>query len=106
MWRQRLRWLKGGHLFLLGPDSVFFKKQPHMSFYQKSIYWLCPIAHFVQFWAEPVLFTLPCASWLSQSAAWHLHVICWLACCSRLCPCAGLTKAGWVVCCAHGHAGK
>ena len=51
MWRQRLRWLKGAHLFLLGKDSVFFKKQPHMSFYQKSLYWLCPVAHFVQFWA-------------------------------------------------------
>jgi hypothetical protein len=59
MWRQRLRWLKGGHLFLIGPDSVFFKKQKHMSFYQKSLYWLCPVAHFLLVWAEPILFTLP-----------------------------------------------
>ena len=59
MWRQRLRWLKGGHLFILGEDSLFFKKQPHMNFYGKSLYWLCPIAHLIQFFAEPVLFTLP-----------------------------------------------
>ena len=48
MWRQRLRWLKGGHLFILAPNSVFFRKQPHMSFYQKALYWLCPVAHFIQ----------------------------------------------------------
>lgn len=59
MWRQRLRWLKGGHLFILAPGSVFFDKQPHMSLYQKALYWLCPIAHFVQFFFEPVIFTLP-----------------------------------------------
>jgi hypothetical protein len=59
MWRQRLRWLKGGHLFLIGPDSVFFKKQKHMSFYQKSMYWLSPVAHFLQFFGEPVIITLP-----------------------------------------------
>jgi hypothetical protein len=59
MWRQRLRWLKGGHLFLISKDSLFYKKQPHMSFYQKSLYWLCPVAHIIQIWAEPVIFTLP-----------------------------------------------
>jgi hypothetical protein len=59
MWRQRLRWLKGGHLFLISEDSIFFKKQQHMTFYQKSLYWLCPIAHLIQFWAEPIVFTLP-----------------------------------------------
>jgi hypothetical protein len=59
MWRQRLRWLKGGHLFLIGPESIFFKKQKHMSFYAKSLYWLCPIAHIIQCWAEPIIFTLP-----------------------------------------------
>ena len=48
MWRQRLRWLKGGQLFILSPGSVFFKKQEHMSFYQKALYWLCPVAHFTQ----------------------------------------------------------
>eukprot|EP00892_Ulva_mutabilis_P006100 jgi/Ulvmu1/3862/UM018_0081.1 len=59
MWRQRLRWLKGGHLFILSPGSVFFKRQPHMSFYQKSLYWLCPVAHFIQLFFEPIIFTLP-----------------------------------------------
>ena len=61
MWRQRLRWLKGGHLFLIGKDSVFFKAQPHMSLYQKTLYWLCPAAHLLQTFCEPVIFLLPCA---------------------------------------------
>jgi hypothetical protein len=59
MWRQRLRWLKGAHLFLISPESVFFKKQRHMSFYQQSLYCLCPISHFIQFWAEPITVTIP-----------------------------------------------
>ena len=59
MWRQRLRWLKGGHLFILSPGSVFFKRQPHMSLYQKALYWLCPVAHFIQLFFEPVIFSLP-----------------------------------------------
>ena len=58
-WRQRLRWLKGGHLYVTGEGSLFFEKQPHMSFWQKSLYWLCPVSHFVQIWAEPIMFTLP-----------------------------------------------
>lgn len=58
-WRQRLRWLKGSHLYVTGEGSLFFEPQPHMSFWQKSLYWLCPVCHFVQVWAEPVLFTLP-----------------------------------------------
>jgi hypothetical protein len=48
IWRQRLRWLKGGHLFILAPNSVFFQKQPNMSLYQKALFWICPIAHFIQ----------------------------------------------------------
>ena len=59
MWRQRLRWLKGGHLFILAPGSVFFERQPHMTFYQKALYWLCPVAHFIQLVFEPIIFTLP-----------------------------------------------
>ena len=59
MWRQRLRWLKGSHLYLIGPGSVFFRRQAHMSAFQKGLYWLCPVAHFIQAWAEPVMFTLP-----------------------------------------------
>jgi hypothetical protein len=59
MWRQRLRWLKGGHLFLISKDSIFFKWQPHMTLFSKSLYFICPVAHVVQFWTEPIFFTLP-----------------------------------------------
>jgi hypothetical protein len=59
MWRQRGRWMKGGHLYVMAPNSIFFKRTPHMTLYQKSLYWIAPIAHFSQLLGEPVMFTLP-----------------------------------------------
>ena len=59
MWRQRLRWFKGGHLFVLNRESIFWHRQRHVSLFQKAAYCLGPVAHFVNLWAEPVMFTLP-----------------------------------------------
>lgn len=59
MWRQRSRWFKGGHLFLLSPNSVFFEKHRHMTLYQKSLYWICLIANIMAIYAEPVMFAMP-----------------------------------------------
>ena len=58
MWRQRFRWFKGGHLFLLSPTSVFFEKSTHMTLYQKSLYWICIIANVTSIYADPVLLSL------------------------------------------------
>jgi hypothetical protein len=59
MWRQRFRWFKGGHLFLLSPTSVFFEKHKYMTFYQKSLYWICLIANVLSIYADPVLIAMP-----------------------------------------------
>ena len=84
MWRQRLRWFKGSHLFVVRPDSVLFKKLPHMSWYQKSFYWLCPIAHFVMLWAVPVILLTPCAPMRcvqsSANECCSVGFLVWLAC--------------------------
>jgi cellulose synthase/poly-beta-1,6-N-acetylglucosamine synthase-like glycosyltransferase len=53
MWRQRLRWFKGGHLFVLSKDSIFWRQQQHVTFLQKAAYCLGPAAHIVNFTAEP-----------------------------------------------------
>ena len=58
MWRQRLRWFKGGHLFVLSTDSIFFHRQKHVTLFQKLAYCLGPIAHFTNFWAEPIMCAL------------------------------------------------
>lgn len=44
---------------MMAPNSIFRKKSEHMSFYQKSLYWICPVSHFSQLLSEPVMFTLP-----------------------------------------------
>jgi cellulose synthase/poly-beta-1,6-N-acetylglucosamine synthase-like glycosyltransferase len=62
MWRQRLRWFKGGHLFVLSTDSIFFHSQKHVSLFQKLAYCLGPIAHFTNFWAEPIMCD-PATAW-------------------------------------------
>jgi hypothetical protein len=58
-WKQRSRWAKASHLYILDPHSVFWRKQPHMSGYQKSLYCVPLILHFTIFFTEPVMFTLP-----------------------------------------------
>ena len=60
-WRQRLRWSKGGHLFVLAPDSLLRNPQPHVSSYQKALYFSYPIRDFTAMIAMPVLFALPFA---------------------------------------------
>ena len=37
MWRQRLRWAKGGHLYVLAPDAVIWVKSPHLTVYQCAL---------------------------------------------------------------------
>jgi cellulose synthase/poly-beta-1,6-N-acetylglucosamine synthase-like glycosyltransferase len=59
MWRQRFRWFKGGHLFLLSPNSVFFDKHKHMTFYHKTLYWICLVANMMSVYTESVLMALP-----------------------------------------------
>eukprot|EP00892_Ulva_mutabilis_P012255 jgi/Ulvmu1/9401/UM051_0029.1 len=59
MWRQRLRWFKGGHLFLFSKNSVFFKNDNHLTLYHKALYFFGPTTHFVMFVFEPFITTLP-----------------------------------------------
>lgn len=59
MWRQRLRWFKGGHLFLFSKNSVFFQKDNHLTLYHKALYFFGPATHFVMFIFEPFITTLP-----------------------------------------------
>ena len=59
IWRQRLRWVKCGHLFVLDRDSFLFKRHTHMTLYQKSVWALFPIASIVQLLCAPVMHTLP-----------------------------------------------
>jgi hypothetical protein len=39
------------HMYILTPDSVFWYKQEHMTFWQKSLYWIPMILHFTLIWA-------------------------------------------------------
>jgi Glycosyl transferase family group 2 len=58
-WKQRSRWHKAAHLYILDRHSVFWRKQPYMSFYQKSLYCIPMILHVTVFLSEPFMFTLP-----------------------------------------------
>ena len=44
---------------MMAANSIFKEKSEHMSFYQKTLYWVCPISNFSQLLSEPVMFTLP-----------------------------------------------
>lgn len=58
-WKQRSRWAKAAHLYILHPKSVFWRPQKHMTLYQKSLYLIPLMLHFTLVLAEPVMFTLP-----------------------------------------------
>ena len=59
MWRQRLRWFKGGHLFVINKDSIFWRRQQNVSTWQKAMYFVGPMAHVINIWADPILFSMP-----------------------------------------------
>ena len=54
VWRQRLRWARGGHLFVLDRTSVFWRNQPHISLWQKMGYMCGFVSSLVDVWAQPV----------------------------------------------------
>jgi hypothetical protein len=58
-WKQRSRWHKAAHLYILDRHSVFWRVQPYMTFYQKSLYCIPMILHVAVFLSEPFMFTLP-----------------------------------------------
>ena len=58
-WKQRSRWHKAAHLYILDRHSVFWRAQPYMTFYQKSLYCIPMILHLTVFLSEPFMFTLP-----------------------------------------------
>lgn len=59
IWKQRSRWAAAAHMYILDPSSVFWRKQPHMSFWQKSLYWIPMVLHWTLIWSEPIMFTMP-----------------------------------------------
>ena len=59
MLKQRSRWAKGGHMFVMDPKSVFADKQRHMPFLQKLSYCAYPIKHFANFLADPFIIAMP-----------------------------------------------
>lgn len=59
IWRQRLRWVKCGHLFVLDRDSFFFNRNTRMTLYQKAVWALFPLTSIVQCFCAPVMHTLP-----------------------------------------------
>jgi hypothetical protein len=59
IWKQRSRWASAAHMYILDPNSVFWLKQRHMTFWQKSLYWIPMILHWTLIWAEPIMFLMP-----------------------------------------------
>ena len=58
MWRQRLRWAKG-HIFIIAPESVVWKRGTHVTAYQKSLYWTLFFSGALQVFINPIIMTMP-----------------------------------------------
>ena len=77
-WKQRARWSKAAHLYILDPRSVFWRRQPHMSLYQKSIYCVPLILHCCLIFTEPIMFTLPFICVVFNICPYGIDVWLWL----------------------------
>lgn len=77
IWKQRSRWAKAAHLYILDKDSVFWRKQPHMSYWQKSLYWIPMVLHFTIIWSEPIMFTMPILCIVGDICPYGIDVVLW-----------------------------
>ena len=78
IFKQRNRWAKAGHLYILDKDSVFRKSSPFMGWYSKLTYCAPMIIHILSFISEPITILAP--------------PICLL---SGLCP-FGMSRSLWI----------
>lgn len=79
IWKQRDRWAKAGHLYVLDKDSVFWKSSPHMSAYAKLAY-CCPmIIHVLSSFSEPVTMAAPALCVLGGVCPYGMDRLLWLS---------------------------
>jgi cellulose synthase/poly-beta-1,6-N-acetylglucosamine synthase-like glycosyltransferase len=79
IWKQRDRWAKAGHLYVLSKDSVFWKSSPHMSAYAKLAY-CCPmIIHLLSSFSEPVTMAAPALCVLGGVCPYGMDRLLWLS---------------------------
>lgn len=77
-WKQRARWAKAAHLYILDPHSVFWRPQRHMSLYQKALYCTPLLLHLCIFFTEPVMFTLPFICVVGNICPYGIDLWLWL----------------------------
>lgn len=79
IWKQRDRWAKAGHLYVLSKDSVFWKSSPHMGAYAKLAY-CCPmIIHLLSSFSEPVTMAAPALCVLAGVCPYGMNRLLWLS---------------------------
>jgi hypothetical protein len=78
IWKQRSRWASAAHMYVLDPKSVFWRKQPFMSFWQKSLYWIPLILHFIIIWAEPIMFAMPLMCLVADICPYGMDFLLWV----------------------------
>lgn len=77
IWKQRSRWASAAHMYILDPDSVFWLKQRHMTFWQKSLYWIPMVLHFTLIWAEPIMFSMPILCLVGRICPYGVDILLW-----------------------------
>ena len=77
-WKQRARWAKAAHLYILDRHSVFWRRQRHMSLYQKLLYCTPLLLHLCIFVTEPVMFTLPFICVVANVCPYGIDLWLWL----------------------------
>jgi cellulose synthase/poly-beta-1,6-N-acetylglucosamine synthase-like glycosyltransferase len=79
IWKQRDRWAKAGHLYVLDKDSVFWRSSPHMGAYAKLAY-CCPmIIHLLSSFSEPVTMAAPALCVLGGVCPYGMDRLLWLS---------------------------
>jgi hypothetical protein len=79
MWRQRLRWFKGGYLFVINKESIFWRPQAHVSLFQKLGYCIGPLCQVTQCWVRRCTCSAAqgCGALWAVAAAGVARAQCW-----------------------------
>jgi cellulose synthase/poly-beta-1,6-N-acetylglucosamine synthase-like glycosyltransferase len=79
IFKQRNRWAKAGHMYILDKHSVFRRSSPYMGWYSKLTYCTPLIIHVLSFVSEPVTILAPSICLLSGLCPYGMSRSLWIS---------------------------
>lgn len=79
IFKQRNRWAKAGHMYILDDNSVFRRTSPYMGWYSKLTYCAPMIIHVISFISEPITILAPPVCLLTDLCPFGMSRSLWIS---------------------------